>query len=135
MDTDPAPAPPDLPTTPSPVLPHVLRLDLLGEDEPLRQARRFVRLQAEQMGLEDAADDAVQVTAELLAGLGTGSDPTALRVGEDAGHLVVGVDVRFTDGRTRPVLSGHTRDLLTQLSAATGWTPTDDGARLWCRLS
>ncbi|MEZ0491103.1 hypothetical protein AB2L28_02485 [Kineococcus sp. TBRC 1896] len=130
MDTGPTPVPPARP----PVLPHVLRLDLLGEDEPLRQARRFVRLQAEQLGLADAADDAVQVTAELLGGLGAGSSPTALRVGEDAGCLVVGVDVRFADGRTRPVLSGHTRDLLAQLSAATGWSPTDDGAQLWCRV-
>ncbi|GAB3468412.1 hypothetical protein AB1207_15525 [Kineococcus endophyticus] len=130
MDTDPTPAPASRP----PVLPHVLRLDLLGDDEPLRQARRFVRLQAEQLGLEDAADDAVQVTAELLGGLGAGSSPTVLRVGEAAGALVVGVDVRFADGRTRPVLSGHTRDLLRQLSGETGWSPTDGGAQLWCRV-
>jgi hypothetical protein len=126
----------DTQPTPAPVaLPHTLRLDLLGDDEPLRQARRFVRLQAEQLGLEDSADDAVQVTAELLGGLGAGTRPTALHVGEDAGALVVGVDVRFPDDRTRPVLSGHTRDLLVQLSAATGWSPTDGGAQVWCRVS
>ncbi|MEZ0166110.1 hypothetical protein AB2L27_15230 [Kineococcus sp. LSe6-4] len=127
MDPSPTPVPVELP--------HSLPLDLLGDDEPLRQARRFVRLQAEQLGLEDVADDAVQVTAELLGALGEGTRPTALRVGEDDGALVVGVDVPLPGDRTPPVLSDHTRDLLTELSAATGWSRTDDGARLWCRVS
>ncbi len=130
MDTDPTPAPASRP----PVLPHVLRLDLLGDDEPLRQARRFVRLQAEQLGLEGRRRRRGPGHRRTARRSRRRVQPHRPARGGAAGALVVGVDVRFADGRTRPVLSGHTRDLLRQLSGETGWSPTDDGAQLWCRV-
>ncbi|GAA0310563.1 ATP-binding protein [Kineococcus aurantiacus] len=118
--------------------PASLGLDLLGDAEPLRAARRFVRVQAEQLGREEQGDDAVQVTAELLGDLGTGTRPVAVRVSEVDGALQVGVDVRFVGddghGADRPAVSARTRDLLTHLSTAWGWRPVDGGAHVWCRL-
>ena len=110
-----------------------LRLDLLGDAEPLRQARRFVRLQAERCGLEQQGDDAVQVTAELLSGLGHRLRPTALHVTEAGGTLVLGVDLQYADDGPPP-LPQHTRAVLSHLSSDWGWGPAEAGARLWCRL-
>ena len=108
-----------------------IRLDLLGESQPLRQVRRFVLLQAERAGLAEHGEDAALVTTELLEGAGTGLVPAAVGVDEVEGHLVVNVDLR---GRSQVELGEHTRALLSQLTAAWGWEPLDDGVRLWGRL-
>ncbi|WP_432561667.1 hypothetical protein [Kineococcus sp. SYSU DK003] len=110
-----------------------LRIDLLGDAEPLRQARRFVRLQAERSGLEEQGDDAVQVTAELLGGLGERLRPTALHVTDAGGTLVLGVDLQLPDS-SPPPLPPETQALLSNLSADWGWRSAPDGAHLWCRL-
>lgn len=111
--------------------PESIRLDLLGESQPLRQVRRFVRLQAERAGLEEYGEDAALVTTELLEGAGEGLVPAAVGVDEVGGQLVVNVDLR---GPSQVDLREHTLALLSQLTAAWGWQPVDEGVRVWGRL-
>ena len=112
-------------------LPGSIWLDLLGEAQPLRQVRRFVRLQAERAGLDEYGEDAALVTVELLGGAGAGLVPAAVGVEEVEGQLVVNVDLR---GPSQVDLCEHTRALLTQLTAAWGWQPVEQGVRVWGRL-
>jgi len=107
-----------------------LSLDLLT-GQSLRQARRFVRLQAEQCGFEERGDDAVLVVAELLEGPGDEWVPTAVGVAESAGGLLVSVDL----GGPQPLrLRDHSEALLTAVSTSWGWRPAPRGVSAWSLL-
>ncbi|NAZ86934.1 hypothetical protein [Kineococcus indalonis] len=108
-----------------------IQLGLLGE-EAQRRARRLVRLEAERCGLEERGDDAALVTAELLEGPEGGAVPTAVRVGEADGGLLVGVDLR---GPRVLHLRELSEALVSGLSSSWGWEARPGGVHAWCHLS
>lgn len=101
------------------------------DGQALRQARRFVRLQAEQCGFEEHGEDATLVAAELLEGPEQDWVPTAVRVVEADGGLRVSVDL---EGPQPLRLREHSEALLTAVSTAWGWTPEPLGVTVWCLL-
>ena len=112
---------------------HWVRLPLGTDDDALRQARRFVRLQAEQCGLDEDRGDAVtQAMAELLHAGGADRRLLAIEVSEAPDGIVIGVDVA---GRQEVVPPESTRALLAGLSSDWGWEPVEDGVRIWCHLT
>lgn len=99
--------------------------------QSLRQARRFVRVRAEQCGFEDRGDDADLVAAELLEGPEGEWVPTAVRVVEADGGLLLGVDL----GGPQPLrLREHSEALLAAVSTAWGWQPRPHGVHVWSLL-
>ena len=110
-----------------------MRLELSGDDgDALRQARRSVRLQAEQCGLqEDRGDDAVLAAAELLEGAERGMTPTAVEVAETGGGLLVRVHL---EGRRVLHMREHAEALLSALSSSWGWEAQRQGVHAWCHV-
>ncbi|WP_337062561.1 hypothetical protein [Kineococcus sp. G2] len=109
-----------------------VRLELAdGGADVLRQARRFVRLQAEQCGLEQRGDDAVLAAAELLEGAESAVTPTAVQVAEADGGLLIGVDLR---GRRLLHLNEHSEALISALSCRWGWRVHGQGVHAWCHI-
>ena len=110
---------------------HWVRLPLGTDDDALRQARRFVRLQAEQCGLDEDRGDAVaQVTAELLHAGGEAM-PAAVEVAEVADGMLVAV---VLPGGDAIPLGEPTTALLDALASEWGRERSDGGARLWCHV-
>lgn len=107
-----------------------VELGLLGEGA-LRAARRLVRLEAERCGLAERGDDAALVAAELLEGTEGGAVPTAVRVGEADGGLLVGVDLR---GPRVLHLSEHSEALVSGLSSSWGWEARPGGVHAWSHV-
>ncbi|WP_432497575.1 hypothetical protein [Kineococcus gypseus] len=96
-----------------------------------QQARRFVRLAAQQCGLEERGDDAALAVAELLGGPEGEVEPTAVQVGEADGGLRLGVDLR---GPSLLHLHEHSEALLSALSSSWGWEARPGGVHAWCLL-
>ncbi|NAZ78417.1 hypothetical protein GTQ99_23850, partial [Kineococcus sp. T13] len=112
---------------------------LLGEQaHEAAQLRRFVRLFAQQSGIDDErADDLVQATAELLSAGEDGRRATAVELREDRREVTVVVDlVDLVDlaDLERVRVPPAADALLSGLSRDWGWRRTDGALQLWCAL-
>ena len=120
-------------TTPPPSGDHV-RLALADDQDASAQLRRFVRLFAQQSGIDgDRADDLVQATAELLSTGEQGQRATAVEVQEHPRGITVVVDLAGPDQeqlRVPPAADA----LLSGLSRDWGWRRTPDALQVWCAV-
>ena len=109
-----------------------IRLDLAPGADALAQARRFLRVYAQQSGFdEDGADDLVQAAAELLAAGRDTHRPVAVAVQEGRDGLTVVVDLAGLESVEVPddaavLLSGLSRDWGSRRAA--------DSVQVWCEV-
>ena len=111
-----------------------VRLALTQDQDVPAQLRRFVRLFAQQSGIDgDRADDLVQATAELLTAGEDGQRATAVEVQEHPRGITVVVDLagRDRDGWQVPPAADA---LLSGLSRDWGWRRTPGALQVWCTV-
>ncbi|WP_432546375.1 hypothetical protein [Kineococcus sp. SYSU DK004] len=119
--------------TPLPAAPDHVRLAVTAGEDATAQVRRFVRLFAQQSGVDgEVADDLVQAAAELLAVGDTVEQVRAVEVRETGAGIVVVVDLA---GRDTPHLAAEADALLSGLTREWGWRRTPDALRVWCEVA
>jgi hypothetical protein len=103
----------------------------LFDDESLRQARRFARVNAEHCGLENSGDDIEQIVAELLTGSRSKQNPTDLQISEDDDGLVVSANL---SGASILEMTDLAERVLSRLSTSWGWTAGPLGVHVWSHV-
>ena len=101
--------------------------------DALAQARRLLRLYAEQAGFgEERADELVQAAAELMAVGGRVHQAIAVAVEERDDHLTVLVDLA---GLEAVDVTDEAAGLLNGLSGEWGWRRLPGCTQVWCEVA
>ncbi|WP_337061091.1 ATP-binding protein [Kineococcus sp. G2] len=110
-----------------------VRLALPAGAEALARARRFVRLYAQQSGVdEERADDLVQAAAELLGAEGAVDQLQAVEVRELPDGITVVLDLA---GLEEVRVRDEAAALLSALTRDWGWYRTPGALQVWCEVA
>ncbi|MCI2240330.1 hypothetical protein MO973_45710 [Paenibacillus sp. TRM 82003] len=109
-----------------------VRLALPAGAEALGRARRFVRLYAQQCGVdEERADDLVQAAAELLGAEGAVEQLQAVEVRELPDGITVVLDLA---GLEEVLVRDEAAALLSALTRDWGWYRVPGALQVWCEV-